>query len=583
MVQPTDLDADVLTPRLECPRLPADHATCFVGNELRLSGWALGATGPASVAVEIDGQAVPVVTGVESRDAVEARPDIAQAERAGFAIRIDTSEWEGGQRQIRIIARDNAGGETCRHGILDVLPYRIAPSMLRTMIADIAGGRPVLACDQPTLDGSYEVGSSLAVQGWAYVPSGIEAVLITLDGRWRKPAEYGLKRADLIEKLHPDAGDAGFRLDVDISDEEEGEHWLTVVAVTRDGQAVGSEGPIRTRHRWWPRSRSLDADGSSAIPERCMPEELRGHLNDAEHQARYRWAAQLARDAEVLDAACGVGNGAAILAEEGARRVVGIDRDAEAILNARARAGEVAEFMLGDLRALPFEEGSFDVIVCFETIEQVIERDTVLDELGRVLRQDGILLISSPNRETFTLGNPHHRHEYTPDELRAALGRRFANARLHGQHAHLASLLAGDEVFAVEDGHAPLSVEVRKLGATPAELYTVAAASNAELPVLDDIVTLGGVFDVRQLLEYAWAWEDRAIAAEADAAANRTEAEMAKFAYQRTGEARKRAEESERALQRAQARLDALSASKSWRLTAPLRQAADVVRRRRPQ
>ena len=557
-------DSELSTPLLECPDLPADGARRFVGNELRLRGWAVGATEPTTVSVELDGKAVPVLTGGEAPAGADARPDITQAERAGFEVRVDTSEFERGERRIRIIARDGAGGETSRTGTVDVLPHRIAPTLRERMVADAAAGRPVLACEQPTLDGSYEAGNRLAVHGWAFALSGIEAVLVSLDGRWRQPAEYGRRRPDLIGSVHPDAGNAGFDLFVDISDVEDGEHWLAVVALARDGQAVGVEGPIRTRYRRRPQSRSLDGYGKPDIPERFVPEEFRGHLIDAEHQARYRWAARLARDADVLDAACGVGYGAAILAEAGARRVVGIDRDAEAILNARARAGEVAEFLLGDLRTLPFEDGSFDLVACFEAIEHVVEQDAVLDELRRVLRPEGTLLISSPNRETFTPGNPHHVHEYTPDELRAALGRRFATVRLHGQHAHLASLLAGDEGFAAEGGHKPVPAEVRKLSAAPAELYTVAAASDAELPVLDDIVTLGGVFEVRQLLEYAWAWEDRAIAAQADAAANRAELKIARLARGR-----------------AQAHLDALSTSKSWTLTAPLRQAAEVVRRRR--
>lgn len=557
-------DIDLSTPRLECPGLPADDARFFVGNELRLYGWAAGATEPAAVAATIDGQAVPVVTDVESPAGADGRPGSTEAEKAGFEIRVDMSAWERGAHEIRIVGRDGLGGETSRTGTLDVLPHRIAPTSLSRMVADIADSRPVLYCDEPTLDGNYEAGDSFSVHGWAFALRGIEAVLVSLDGRWRQPAEYGRWRADLIESVHPDAGNAGFELHVDIGDVEEGEHRLTVVAVARDGQAVGVEGPIRTRHRKRPQSRSLGPDGKPDIPERFVPEEFRGHLIDAEHQARYRWAARLARDADVLDAACGVGYGAAIFAEAGARRVVGIDRDAGAVLNARERAGEVAEFLLGDLRTLPFEEGSFDLVACFEAIEHVVEQDAVLDELRRVLRQDGILLISSPNRETFMPGNPHHVHEYTPDELRAALGRRFANVRLHGQHAHLASLLAGDETFAAEDGNAPVPAEVRKLSATPAKLYTVAAASDAELPMVDDIVTLGGVFEVRQLFEYAWALEERAIAAEADAAANRAELKIARLARGR-----------------AQAHLDALSTSKSWTLTAPLRQAAEVVRRRR--
>ena len=574
LVLTTEPEPQLAPPRLESQGLPADGARYFVGNELRLSGWALSATGPAQVTAEIDRQSVPVVTGIESRDAVEARPHIAGAERAGFEIRVDTSEWERGERQIRIVARDGAGRETSRNGVLDVLPHQIASYMLRTIAADAAAGRPVLRCDQPRLDGSNEVGDRLAVRGFAYAPSGIEAVLVSLDGRWRKPAEYGRGRPALIKRVHPDAGNAGFELHVDIGDVEDGMHCLSVIALARDGQAVGREGFFRKRHRQRPQSRRVGPDGKPIARERFVPEEFRRHLIDAEHQARYRWAARVAPDAEVLDAACGTGSGTAILAKASARRVVGLDRDAKSILNARERVGDVAEFMLGDLREVAFDEGSFDLVTCFEAIEHVVEQDAVLDELRRVLRQDGTLLISSQNSDTFSPSQPHPLQEYTPGELRTALGRRFAHVRLYSQHAHLASVVAGDEVLAAESGYAPMPAEVRGLSAAPAELYTVAAASDAELPVLDDIVTVGGVFEVRQLLESMWAWEDQALAAEADAAASRTERDVANHA-------RKRAEELAQEGKRARAQLDALRTSKSWTVTAPLRRMGEVVRRRR--
>ena len=51
----------------------------------------------------------------------------------------------------------------------------------------------------------------------------------------------------------------------------------------------------------------------------------------------------------------------------------------------------------------------------------------MLDQLARVLRPDGLLLISSPNRGHYVPGNPHHRHEYTPLECKRRW--RVASAR----------------------------------------------------------------------------------------------------------------------------------------------------------
>jgi ubiquinone/menaquinone biosynthesis C-methylase UbiE len=108
----------------------------------------------------------------------------------------------------------------------------------------------------------------------------------------------------------------------------------------------------------------------------------------------------------VLDAACGVGYGAAMMAEEGkATRVVGLDLSSEAIDQARKRYGQIqnVEFLLGSVEELPFDDSTFDVYTSFETIEHVPHPDRLLCEAVRVLKPDGALLISTPNR---TLTNP---------------------------------------------------------------------------------------------------------------------------------------------------------------------------------
>lgn len=574
----TDLEGDIVAPTLMCEELTEDGATVFAGNVLRLRGWAAGPEGPSAVRVEVGGQPVPVTSG--GQGASDEASATTPAGQAGFEVRVDTSEWDAGSHAISMVARDSAGVETQRSGTVDVLPHGVSPTQLGDMLAEIAAGRLLLACDEPALDGTHEaLHRHLAVRGWAYSRGGVQEVLVSLDGRWKRAAQYGIERRDLGEIVEPDASRAGFELLSDLEGVEEGEHWLAVVAVGRDGQAVGVEGPIRTvpaEDR--PVARWVKPDGAPDIAERFVPEDSRARLIDAEHQARYRWAAQIAGEAEILDAACGVGYGAAILAAAGAHRVVGLDRSSEAVLNARERAGGVAEFVLGDLRRLPFPDASFDLITCFEAIEHVVDAGEVLDELARVLRPSGVLLVSSPNRQVFTPGNPHHVHEYTPEELRDALAARWAQVRLHRQHAHLASLLSGDAMFAAEGGEVALPVEVRKLNAASEGLYTVAVASDATLPDLGDVVLLGGILEVREFFEAAWYWEGRAIAGEADAAATRTERDIAILARERSEEL---VQESERARQHAQAQLEAVKTSKSWLLTAPLRTATEAARQRR--
>ncbi|MGB9619991.1 MAG: class I SAM-dependent methyltransferase [Armatimonadota bacterium] len=128
-----------------------------------------------------------------------------------------------------------------------------------------------------------------------------------------------------------------------------------------------------------------------------------------QHLARYSWSVSFVSSRFILDAACGVGYGCAMMAEEGkAARVVGIDLSAEAIEEARRRYGHIQniEFRIASVEDLPFEDGVFDVYTSFETIEHVPHPDQLLREAVRVLKPDGVLLISTPNRIVTNPGIP---------------------------------------------------------------------------------------------------------------------------------------------------------------------------------
>jgi SAM-dependent methyltransferase len=250
----------------------------------------------------------------------------------------------------------------------------------------------------------------------------------------------------------------------------------------------------------------VPADG--LFPERFVPGEMHG-LIEAEHLARYHWASACVSGLRVLDAGCGNGYGSLLLLEAGATTVTGIDIAQEAIEAARKRAVSGVQFVLGDISDLPFEDDSFDVAVCFEAIEHVHDQPRTLDELHRVLVPAGLLIISSPNRGVYQEGNPHHTHEYTPDELRAALEDRFANVRLRRQQAWLLSMVCDDETLGETDPARPLGVEVRKVAAAPGrETFTLALASAAQLP---DDPAVAIVTDVGELD----AWRSRVRSAEA--------------------------------------------------------------------
>lgn len=256
-----------------------------------------------------------------------------------------------------------------------------------------------------------------------------------------------------------------------------------------------------------PDGTTTPADTKPAGPvERFDPVQLRDSLLEAEHYLRYHWAAAVATDRDVLDAGCGTGYGTLILAQAGARRCLGIDISEDAI--ARAREGERderAEFMLGDITELPLEPESFDLITCFETIEHVTERDQerLVSELARLLRPDGLLLISSPNRGEYPPGNPHHLHELTSEELRDLLSRHFSDVQLHRQHNWITDAILDDEAFEHEGAEVVVDGDVRKLdGREPGrELYTLAVCGHGPVDAPANQALLAHGLEVRRWLE----------------------------------------------------------------------------------
>ncbi|NEZ04590.1 class I SAM-dependent methyltransferase [Wenzhouxiangella sp. XN201] len=164
-----------------------------------------------------------------------------------------------------------------------------------------------------------------------------------------------------------------------------------------------------------------------------------------EHWHRYAWAAELVEGRDVLDAACGEGYGSHLLAAR-ARSVAGLDIGEEAVAHARERyRRENLRFDQGDATRLPYEDDSFDVVASFETLEHLEAQETLLAEFRRVLRPEGFLLISSPDRKTYSddtgYDNPFHVRELYREELESLIAASFPAFRLYGQKLMFVSAL----------------------------------------------------------------------------------------------------------------------------------------------
>jgi ubiquinone/menaquinone biosynthesis C-methylase UbiE len=173
--------------------------------------------------------------------------------------------------------------------------------------------------------------------------------------------------------------------------------------------------------------------------ERVVPGKTPQTIYD-EHIYRYIFAAGLTENKVVLDVACGTGYGVSYMAEKGAGKVVGVDISMIAANYARERFSKdnQVSFVCADAIRLPFLDNVFDVVVSFETIEHIRQYRKFLAECRRVLKENGLLICSTPNRRIFSpnLGKPvntFHVKEFWPEEFYRLLSRYFAHITLYGQ------------------------------------------------------------------------------------------------------------------------------------------------------
>ncbi len=239
------------------------------------------------------------------------------------------------------------------------------------------------------------------------------------------------------------------------------------------------------------------ADLIDGTPGRFVPDEMHGRLVEAEHLTRYQWASFVASRRRVLDAGCGIGYGAVMLADAGAAAVTAVDIADDVIHAAHSNASSV-DFCVADVRSLPFEDAAFDLVTCFEVIEHLDRQQEALDEMKRVLAPGGVLLISSPNRGVYVPGNPHHLHEYTAEELRSALSERWTTVSLLQQHNFVASTIlpSSDSRTAGPRGNLPVHQLVQK--GPGEETYTIAAATNGSLPDITPLLTLAAPIEIEE-------------------------------------------------------------------------------------
>lgn len=126
---------------------------------------------------------------------------------------------------------------------------------------------------------------------------------------------------------------------------------------------------------------------------------------------RYHWAGEYCKDKDVLEAACGTGQGLGLLAKSSKSLRAG-DYSSDILKIAEAHYGKRIILQQFDTQEMPFDDHSLDVIILFEAIYYVPSADRFVKECRRVLRNDGKVLIATANKDLYDFNPSPHTYEY---------------------------------------------------------------------------------------------------------------------------------------------------------------------------
>lgn len=126
---------------------------------------------------------------------------------------------------------------------------------------------------------------------------------------------------------------------------------------------------------------------------------------------RYYWAGEYCPGKDVLEVACGNGQGLGYLATKSLSLVAG-DIEEKLIQRVKKHYGSRISINLMDAQKLPFAENSLDVVILFEAIYYLPDPKKFINECARVLRKGGQLLIVTANKDLFDFNPSPFSHKY---------------------------------------------------------------------------------------------------------------------------------------------------------------------------
>lgn len=167
------------------------------------------------------------------------------------------------------------------------------------------------------------------------------------------------------------------------------------------------------------------------------------------HLHRYAIALDFVKDKIVLDIASGEGYGSNLLAMA-AQTITGVDISEKAVKFAQSKYKRPnLQFKTGSADKIPLKDGSVDVVVSFETLEHHDKHEEMFQEIKRVLKPHGLLIMSSPDKLNYSdvpkFSNPFHVKELYREEFKLLAERYFSNVKIYYQSIVYGSLVVPED------------------------------------------------------------------------------------------------------------------------------------------
>lgn len=197
----------------------------------------------------------------------------------------------------------------------------------------------------------------------------------------------------------------------------------------------------------------------------------------------------------MLDIACGEGYGTALIGKH-AKKVYGVDIDETCVKWATeqyAVKNNKLEFKHGSVDRIPLPDGSVDVVISFETIEHVDSavQQLFMEEVKRILKPDGLLIISTPNVINYSERHEHHNEfhlkEFQKEEFREFLHNHFTYTYHFEQGYEVVSTISGTDLNSIQKLRAyDWDHDKREVN----RKYLISIASNKEVPDSDQLASV---------------------------------------------------------------------------------------------